>query len=163
MGFSAFFLVSWLACASLIVIRKKLTIIENTLIYLIILILSINFSWIIIEEMKLINLTKNPIDYLAYLLHRSVITPMILVIQLNLFQRSESLINKILVIISSLSILLLSSFYQTHFNILEYKHWNFFYELLYFLSLYVLIFIIYKLFKRATEKEVSPYDSMGEF
>jgi hypothetical protein len=155
MGFSTIFLISWLTCACLIVIKKRLTIIENTVIYLIVLIISINFSWIIIEELNLIQITKNPIDYTAYILNRSVIIPGVLVLQLNLFQLSESVINKCLVIVSSLGSLLIISFYQTYFNILEFKHWNFFYELLYLLVLHVLVLFFYKLFKRATRDAVS--------
>jgi hypothetical protein len=157
MGFSTFFFIAWLSIASLFVIRKRLSIVENTLIFLLTLLVSINFSWIIIEELKFIDLTKNPIDYTAYLLNRSVITPSIIVLQLNLFYRSDSRINKLLIIGSSVSSLLILSFYQSYFRITEHKQWNYFYELLYFIGLHVMSLASYRIFKRIVKDEVN-YD-----
>lgn len=89
MGFVTFFFLTWLFVLIFAFIRKKLTIVENTLVFLIILIVSINFSWIIIDEMKLITLTKNGFDYTGYLLNRSIIIPILLLIQLNLLGFSQ--------------------------------------------------------------------------
>lgn len=84
MGFVVFFFVAWLVVSIFSLIKKKLSIIENTFVFLIILILSINFSWIVIEEWKLISLSKKGFEYTGYLLNRSVILPMLILIQINL-------------------------------------------------------------------------------
>lgn len=63
MGFVVFFFLTWLFVSIFAAMPKKLTFVENTLVYLVILIVSINFSWIVIEELKLMSLTKNGFNY----------------------------------------------------------------------------------------------------
>ncbi|MEY2191982.1 hypothetical protein AB7942_04485 [Neobacillus sp. BF23-41] len=95
MGLVVFFFLAWLVVSLFAVIKKKLTFAENSLIFLVILIVSINISWIVIEELKLIKRTQESLEYTAYLLNRSVITPFLILIQVNLHLRCKTMMMKI--------------------------------------------------------------------
>ncbi|HYK73133.1 MAG TPA: hypothetical protein VEV44_08430, partial [Pseudoneobacillus sp.] len=86
MGFVVYFFVAWLVISIFTIIKKRLSIVENTLVFLIILILSINFSWIVNEELKLVTISKKGLDYTAFLLNRSIIIPIMIVIHVNLLK-----------------------------------------------------------------------------
>lgn len=150
MGFVVFFFVSWLVISIYSIIKKRLSIVENTFIFLIILVLSINFSWIVIEELKLVSLSKKGLNYTAYLLNRSVIIPMLLVIQLNLLQWCKTLMIKTIVIISSISILICLSILSNLLNMSKYVKWNYGYDAIYFMILSLIAIFLYKLYKKIT-------------
>lgn len=154
MGFAIFFFLAWLVMGIFIVIHKELSIVENTFIFLIVLIVIINVSWISIEEMKMINLTKNSINYTAYLINRSIILPLLLILQLNILLKSKTIITKVLTIITSLMIILGLSVLSNYFQITNYLKWNFVNDVIYFLILQLIAFYSYRLFKRVTKKVV---------
>ncbi|MCL6573235.1 MAG: hypothetical protein K6T88_16380 [Bacillus sp. (in: Bacteria)] len=154
MGFSILFLLTWLFSALFVVIQKKLSIIENTFIFLLILIVGINFSWITIEEMKLITLSKNGLDYTAFLLNQSVLFPMLLLIQLNLLQRSKTVRKTIIITFSSVGIMLGISFLLTFYNVTDYTKWNYGYDAIYYFGLHLIAFYSYKSFRKVTKSVV---------
>jgi hypothetical protein len=154
MGFSIVFLLSWLFSAIFVVIRKKLSVVENTLVFLVILIVSINFSWIIAEEIKLIQLSKNGVDAITYILYQVVLLPMLLLIYLNVIQRSKSFSKTIIFTIASLGIMLGLSFLFNFDNITEYTKWNFGYDAIYFFFLHLIAFYSYVSFKKVSKSVV---------
>ncbi|WP_404328930.1 hypothetical protein [Mesobacillus maritimus] len=114
MGFAIFFLLTWLICAVFIVIKKQLSIIENTAVFLVILILNINFAWIVIEEFKFITITQSGIDYIPFLLNRSILMPLILLVYLNLLLRIDKTSYKtIYLTVASVTLMLGLSFHRT--------------------------------------------------
>ncbi|UOR13735.1 hypothetical protein [Halobacillus amylolyticus] len=154
MAFAVFFFTSWLVLALFLAIPKKLSIIENTFVFLIILVISINWTWIIYEEMKLIKSTKDAMDYTAFLLFRSIIIPMILVTQLNLLCRANTFAKSLLNVSTSLAILLLLTFFSTFFNMTNYIKWNIGYDAIYYLSLHVIAYFSLKFFRKSAQSEV---------
>lgn len=154
MGFSIFFFLAWGIVGIFFMIRKELSIVENTLIFLISLIVIINVSWIITEEMKMINLTKSGIDYTAYLLNRSIILPLLLLLQLNILLKSITFTKKVLIIFTSLIVMLGLSVLSTYFNITNYIKWNLFYDGIYYLILQLITYYSYRLFKKVNKNEV---------
>jgi hypothetical protein len=154
MGFAIMFFLAWLVTGIFVVLHKELSIVENTFVFLISLIVIINFSWIIIEEVKLIHHTKISINYVAYLLERSIVIPMLLLVQLNIIIRSNGLAKRILIILCTLIIMLGVSYISTSFNILVYKKWNFLYDLIYYLLLQIIAFYSYKLMKKVSKNVV---------
>jgi hypothetical protein len=154
MGISVFFLIAWLSCTFFAVIKKKLTIVENTFIFLLILVININYSWIVIEEFKRITLTTNGLDYTAYLLNRSVITPMLAIILVNLIGKSKDLAKPILYFMFFLALSFGLSLLSHYFKITIYTKWDFRYDILYFFVLYLIAYYAYKLFRKATYNEV---------
>lgn len=154
MGFSVFFFVAWLVSVIFAVIQKKISLLENTFIILIILIINVNWSWIIFEEFKFIKITNEPINYTAFLLHRSITIPLILVTQLNFLLHSKSRVKSLLTILGSISLLALMSTLSLYYNITHFTRWNFAYEILYFIALHLIAYYSYKLFRKFVIREV---------
>lgn len=153
-AFPVFFLLSWLFIALFAVIPKKLTLIENTLIYLVVLVISINFSWIVIEELKLITLTKNGLDYTAFLMNRSITIPILILLQINLFYRNTSSEIGFINIVFSVTIMLATSFLSTFLHVTDYTKWNLFYDLIYYFALHILAYLALKSFRKVTKSTV---------
>jgi hypothetical protein len=155
MGFVVFFLLAWLVVSLFAVIKKKLTFAENTLVFLVILIVSINFSWIVIEELKLIKISHESLKYTAYLLNRSIIMPILILIGVNLLQWSKTMIKKITVILSSVILMIGVVMLSNLYDIFEYQHWHYWYDGIYFFILNCIAIFSYKLFARVSRNVVS--------
>jgi hypothetical protein len=154
MALSVFILLTFLICSLFVAIKKELTIVENTFIYLLILVISINVSWIISHELKFIKVTKDPVNNSAFLFYRSIILPMIIVVYVNLIQRVNTLTRSLLITLAFLIIMLLLSWLAVYFDIFTYKKWNFGYDLLYFALLQLISFYAFKLFRKIDHREV---------
>ncbi|MFC7062081.1 hypothetical protein [Halobacillus seohaensis] len=155
MGFTLFFFVAWLIVAVFIIIKETLSITENTFVFLIILIININWSWIMYEELKLVKVTESPIDYTAFLLFRSIIIPMVIVVQLNLIERTKIFAKKFLVSIGSLSLLLLLTAANVFLDITSWVNWNLAYDALYFVVLHIIAVYLTKFYRKTSSSEVN--------
>lgn len=118
------------------------------------MIFSINFSWIFIEEYHFMELTKNGMKYTAYLLVRSVLLPMLLIIYLNFLQKVHKRQTIILLTAASIGIMVGVTYLSTFFNFLEYRRWNHAYDAVYFLLLHLLAVSSFKLIKKVSESAV---------
>ncbi|WP_026702751.1 hypothetical protein [Salibacterium aidingense] len=78
MAFAVFFLASRLLNTLFIRMEKTLSLTENTFVFMIILVININWDWIVYEEMDRVNITEDGLNYTAFLLFRSIIIPMVL-------------------------------------------------------------------------------------
>ncbi|WP_101846240.1 hypothetical protein [Halobacillus sp. Marseille-P3879] len=154
MTFAIFFFASWLITALFLIIPKKLSTIENTFVFMIILIISINWSWIIYEEFKLVNLTEEPMEYAAFLLSRSIIIPFVFITQLNLVYAVTSVTRVVLTILMSFSFLLLMSLLSQIFKITEFTNWNLGYDALYYIFLYLVSYASLLIFRKLELSEV---------
>ncbi|MFP3725493.1 hypothetical protein [Priestia filamentosa] len=153
MGFSFFVFLSFLSITLFVTMRKSLSIVENTFVYLLVLIININATWIINEELKLIDVTEETASYVGFLLERSLIIPILFVITFNYFYRNITpraiMITGFILLIFTL---LLRKF-SNMLNIYHYRQWNLFYEALYILGLLLIIFVLHKGFRRLMRKE----------
>lgn len=154
MGFVVFFLASWLAGFVIYAMPKRLTLIENTLLFLLVLILEINVAWLIIEEFKYIRTTKDPLLYAGYLLNRSVLIPCIHVIWMNLILAKKSVSYVIPVSFVAAGVILACNGLAVYYRIFTYAAWNAFYDLLLTLSLQIIIYLVYKLFAKRMDSGV---------
>ncbi|MFC4321245.1 hypothetical protein [Litchfieldia salsa] len=149
MNFVVFFFISWLVVLFYGVMKKKLNLIESTLIFLISLVISINFSWIVINEWNLITLTNKGLPYSAFLLNRSIIIPFIILILLNFVMMTNKLLNKLMILMAGVLLLVGISFLSTSLNVTDFNKWSLWYESIYFLSLGLIAIIAYELFNKA--------------
>ena len=133
--------------------RKSLSVVENTFVYLLVLIININATWIINEELKLVNVTEETAPYIGFLLERSLIIPILFVIAFNFFYRNITLRASMLTGFILLIFTLLLRKFSNMLNIYHYKQWNLFYEALYILGLLLITFIIHKGFHNLMRKE----------
>ncbi|MFD2925138.1 hypothetical protein [Halobacillus naozhouensis] len=154
MAFAVFFFTAWLITAIFFAIPKKLTLIENTFIFMLILVISINWSWIIYEGFKFIKITKEPMNYTGFLFFRSVTIPMLLVLQLNLIHRSKMFGSTAVITVLSVATLLLLDGLSIFFGITTYQKWNIFYDFLYFTGLHIVTYFFLWLFRKISYRGV---------
>lgn len=154
MGFVVFFILTWLVVSIYTIIQKELTIVENTFVFLIVLVVSINFSWIIGDELKLITYTEKGLPYTGYLLNRSIIIPVLILIHLNFLMKRETYLMKSMILLSSVLLLVGISFLSTSLNITEFPKWNLGYEAIYYLCLNLIAIIACKVIERIPKNAV---------
>ncbi|UOQ92586.1 hypothetical protein MUO14_19380 [Halobacillus shinanisalinarum] len=155
MGFAVFFFIAWLITALFFVIQKKLSITENTFVFMLILVISINWTWIIYEGFKFIKITEQPMDYTAFLFFRSVIIPVLLIMQLNMIHKSKTFASSALITMTSIVILLLITGLSNYFDLTKYVKWNIGYDALYFSALHFIAYYSHQIFRKITHREVS--------
>lgn len=155
LGFVFFFFVSWLVTVLFSVMKKSLSFVENIFVYLIILIVSVNWSWIIFEEFKFLELSRQPLDYTAFLINRSISIPLIIVITLNAV-RSANVNGKAYLYVGLSTVILLVLVKIGNFlNITKLNNWNTMYDVLYFLSLHLIAYFSLQMFRKLKKEEVT--------
>ncbi|WLR48533.1 hypothetical protein LC065_04890 [Halobacillus litoralis] len=154
MAFTVFFVSAWLIVSIFTIIPKRLTLIENTFIFLTTSVISINWTWIINEELKYVKITEDPANYAGFLFFRSVIIPTLLMVQLNLYSASSSTIKKGLVIAASVICLLLLTISSRVLDISTYKDWNLGFDTVYYVFLHFFSIGVWKIIRKFTHIEV---------
>lgn len=144
MGFVVFFFISWLTILIFAILNKKLSVIEGTFVFLVILIVNINFSWIIIDELQLTSLTKKGLPYTGHLLNRSIVIPTITLIYVNLIYLYKTFLERFVLFISFILLLMFISRLLVTFEILEFKNWRFWYDSIYYSILLLIGILCYK-------------------
>jgi hypothetical protein len=154
MGFVVFFSVTWIAVFVLSNMAKSLTLLENALVFLVVLIIGINVSWILIDELNMIQATQEGLKYTAYLLCRSALIPLIYTIAVNYMYRSWTSAAKWLAAAICAIVVLGIHAGEQWFRILQFRQWNYFYDAIYVLLLELLAYVVLKLFRKWTYTEV---------
>jgi hypothetical protein len=155
LGFVLLVFLAWLITVLYTVINKKLTFIENTFVYLFTLVLNINVTWIVYEELKLAEISDRALDYTAFLIHRSITLPLVIVIAINLYRTANTFGSKVAKTALSVLFLVFSIAIARYFDILEYKTWTILYEIIYLSILHLLACYSLKYFENTKTKGVS--------
>jgi hypothetical protein len=148
-----FISVAWatLACFTAV---PKLTKHDNAFLYLITILFLCNGSWIIIEEMQKIVLSKELADYFAYLVFRTVIIPVGIMICENLRYSGTMKHQKKLVYVFFYSVLFILEWIAVGIGVYQYKGWSSHYSILGVALLHLLIVLVWRCFRYFTRKEV---------
>jgi hypothetical protein len=154
MGFVVLFSVAWIAVFVLKGMAKSLTVLENALIFLVVMTISINVSWILIDELHYIQAAQNGLKYAAYLICRSMLVPLVFVIATNYMYRFESAAAKWLTVAIWAIVVLGIHAIEQWFRILQYRQWNYAYDAIYVLLLEAIAYYVLKLFRKWTYAEV---------
>ena len=108
--------------------RKSLTFLENSIVYMLITILTTNVMTIVKLNMKLIKVTENPLLFPAVLFYRDGIIPLLVLLFINMFYKKISLKAKFIYFM----VLYTCSFgieaLLVFLHVLDYVNWNFFYS-----------------------------------
>ncbi|WP_123043008.1 hypothetical protein [Cohnella candidum] len=154
MGFTILFLVAWLLVVIALTMNKKLTLAENTFVFLLILVLNINWSWIAFEEMNLVGISQQPLQNTAFLINRSITIPVVILIAMNLMRRARSIGSQLLTAV--LSVVLLEAITATarYYGIVKFIRWNYGYDVVYYLVLLAIAYLLLSAFDRAGERGV---------
>ncbi|CDQ18406.1 hypothetical protein SAMN05192559_101980 [Halobacillus karajensis] len=154
MAFTTFLFSAWLIISLFIILPKRLNLIENSFIFLTIGVISINWSWIIYEELKFGKITENPADYAGFLIFRSIIIPTLIMFQLNRYGSSS--FNKKMTFVISISTigLILLTLLSRVFDVTTYKQWHLIFDVLYYLGLHIIALVVLICLRKAPSSEV---------
>ncbi|MFC0211437.1 hypothetical protein ACFFK0_03060 [Paenibacillus chartarius] len=128
MGFVVIFVAAWLAVFIFYAMNKSLTIAENAFVYLTVMIIEINFTWIVAEELKLVELTKDGLLYAGFILNRTIVLPLLFVIMLNAVYRAGSIVRALIPVGVALAVILGLDALLQYFQITIFRQWNLFYD-----------------------------------
>ncbi|MCM3394521.1 hypothetical protein [Cytobacillus oceanisediminis] len=155
MGFVLIVFLAWLVLMLFTSMNKNLTFIENTFVYLVALVININFTWIVYEELNMAKISQQILDNSAFLIHRSITLPLTVAITLNLFRTAPSFGSKILKTILSVLFLVLAVVIALYFDIVDYRKWNIGYEIIYLFLLHLVVQSLLKYFGQLKTKGVN--------
>ncbi|MFS0880188.1 hypothetical protein [Metabacillus niabensis] len=154
MGFATIFLVSWLITVIFFVMKKEFSFLENSFVILFVLIININWSWMIYEEWKLLEISAKPLNHTAFIITRSLTIPLIIATAMNYIRPANSFGKSLLIMLVSTFILVLLSILSRYFHITKPIKWNLLYDILYFFSLQLITYFFLNYFKQHKQTEV---------
>jgi hypothetical protein len=105
--------------------------------------------------MNLLTMTDHAVKYVAFLLSRSIILPMVIVVYLNVVKRAQTVTRFILITVASISVITGLTVLSSFFDIITYVRWNFVFDAIYFGILHLIAFYALKLFCKFTYREVN--------
>jgi hypothetical protein len=153
MSFAAYFFIAWSVGTAFFCMKKTLTSAENAFVYLLLLMFSVNWYWILYEELKWVEVSREPLNYTAFLISRSVSVPLLAVIALNGVKAADSRAVALVWPIASTALLtgltLLGEYLQTT----TMHRWHIGYDVLFFLILHLVAYYGLKFFRYLKWKE----------
>lgn len=106
-------------------IRKPLNFLQNSLIFMVMAIITRQCLTILGLEWKLYKLTEDDWLFVCLLLCREILTPMVTVIFCNYYLRCDSWFSKLGTFVICLTALLGLNYMAVRFGIITYTRWNF--------------------------------------
>ncbi|HZG76960.1 MAG TPA: hypothetical protein VEZ72_14000 [Paenibacillus sp.] len=149
MGFVVMFVAAWAAVFIFYSMKERLSIVENAFVFLVVLTLGINLSWIVAEEWKLIELTKDGLLYTGFIVYRSVVVPMVFLIATNAMLRARRASTAAVSAAAALAALVALNGAALHYDIVRYERWNLGYDALSFLLMFAVVFALLRLYRKA--------------
>jgi hypothetical protein len=135
MSLIALVIITWILVMLYIKVATQLRKCESVFLFMFILVINISVSWILIDEMKLIQVPKRLPEYLAYLLVRSVIIPVVVLICLCFLDSGRFLSNKGVTIAAYLTMFYVIEKTAIQYKVFTFTHWKMIYTLIYYLLL----------------------------
>ncbi|MGM0775818.1 MAG: hypothetical protein ACQEXE_04350 [Bacillota bacterium] len=155
MGFVLLVFLAWLVLVLFTSMNKKLTFIENTFVYLSAMVIHINYTWIVYEELNVAHISQQILNNSAFLIHRSITLPITLAITLNLIRTGDSLGSKFIKVAVSVAFLVSAVMIARYFGIVDYKKWNIGYEIIYLFLLHLVVQFLLKYFGQLKTRGVN--------
>jgi hypothetical protein len=134
----AFIVVAWITGSWLWIIPKSVSNIDHILIWFVISICIININTLLSLNLKWIQITMEPDKYIAYLIDRSLITPLLLLIFVNILYTAKNLLYKITRILYIVILWSSGEIASILTDVVRYRSWNF----LYALGIFVFYFLL---------------------
>lgn len=148
MGFVAIFAAAWIAIFVIYAMNKSLTIRENAYVYLTQMILGINFTWIVAEELHYIEISRDALSYISFMLYRTLLVPLIYVILMNAVFKARRLPQLLIAVGSAFGVGLGLKGLLLYFDILRYEKWNLIYDGIQILLMQVVIYTLLRLYRK---------------
>ncbi|MFD0695148.1 hypothetical protein ACFQZT_13650 [Paenibacillus sp. GCM10027628] len=135
MGLIIFAIVTWLLISIYTVMPRTIQIKESVFLFLLLLAISINATWFLVEEWHWITASDQIPEYLAFLLIRSVIIPYGMLLYLNLWLIYSSAWSKGLVVAGFVLTFLIIEITALMTHIMTYNKWSLLYSSIYTLAM----------------------------
>lgn len=142
MALSIIVYIAWLGITIFYAMKKPFSKMEISAILFCIFIIDINRGWITNDELKYITYSHDPLKYLAYIIHRTFITPFFIVIGMSSIPRNSTVLKKITAILISSFVLILVKMVLLSFDVLYFHQWNLIYDYLYYVLLHLIGYFI---------------------
>ncbi len=148
MGFVVMFVAAWLAVFIFYCMHERLSILENAFAFLVVLTLGINASWIVAEELKLVELTKDGLLYTGFILFRTVVLPFVVVIALNAMILAERATVALFAAAAAVASLVALNGAALHYDIVRYEKWNLGYDAITHILMLAVVYALLRLYRR---------------
>ncbi|MCT8139240.1 hypothetical protein H1D32_16940 [Anaerobacillus sp. CMMVII] len=111
-------------------IIKKLSFLHNSIVFMLMTIVSANFMTIATLQLNLLKISEVPWLYLYLIIDRSILTPLLIVIYLNLRLQMATGSKKVLVLITTIGVMQGLDVLMNYFGAIQFIDWNLFYSFL---------------------------------
>ncbi|WP_442595598.1 hypothetical protein [Neobacillus sp. D3-1R] len=128
MGLPLFFVLTLLFTMIFYFQKKSLTLIQNSLVFLVVNFLTTNYLTIVSLNLNWLKITEDHFLFIAILLYRDVIMPVIILIFINAFFYVITLKNKLFLFILSFIFVQVIEVLCTFFDLITYIEWNYFFS-----------------------------------
>lgn len=97
---------------------------DNSIVFFVVSIFIMNYLTIIAWNKEFIAVSTEDSMFVTFLLHRNLITPLLVVLFANTFRKRKSVLVKLWLLASSILIMHLFNFGAVYFDVEKYKEWN---------------------------------------
>jgi hypothetical protein len=107
--------------------KKKLSFLLNSIVFMILAIITRNYMTIMTMELKLLKTTEDHVLFLFFLVNREIIIPLLILIFTNIYLQTTSLKKKIFLFIGVLLFMHGMDYLSVHLKVITFIKWNFIY------------------------------------
>ncbi|PLR98734.1 hypothetical protein [Bacillus sp. T33-2] len=155
MGLTFIAVFSWFSVMILCVLPRKLPLIINSVLYLLIEFILINKLSLITYKYKLLAMSPDISKFIGVILHRDIIFPFLLLFAANVLFTSVNMRNVILAIICSVVYISFTSYMLHRFSMLIYLDWQFAYDVVIVVIMHLIVFIFAFVLQRQINKRAA--------
>lgn len=156
MALAFYFFFGWLGIYTFFICKRNLSIVENIILYLLILIIHINWNWLIFEEFAFLKYSHDSSKYISILINRSIVTPLIILICFNIIPKGAPIIIRTICYLCTSLLLTIFVKFSIFFNAISILDWDLGYDFLYFMGLIYSIYFFHLSYSMyVVEKESS--------
>lgn len=123
-------ILTWVVLLFLYYSKKTLSFLQNIIIFMLLTIILRNYTTIVTLELKLIKNSLDNLLFVVFLIKREIIFPYLVLIFINYYLLSKSLLQKSITFIVCLGFMNILDFLAVHYHVINYIQWNLFYSFL---------------------------------
>ncbi len=105
--------------------KKKFSFLENSIVFMILTIVTTNYITIMSLNLHKFETTKNPFLFIVVPLYRDIMIPLLVLVFTNAFFKTAEKLARILYGLSFLAAVNSLEYFLIFFKIVKYTHWNF--------------------------------------
>lgn len=140
-------------------INKKLSFIHNSIVFMIMMIITKNYTTIMTLNLKLLKSSEDPLLFLYLTIDKGIITPLLIILYLNLRLPMKTWSKKISFFIITISAMQVLDVLMIYFGVIEFIKWNMFYTLLVNVGIIIIGLGVSKFLLFIAEQKGQKYDS----